>query len=202
MDLLLQILGTIMYIALPILTFLGLFIFLYIGIRAILYKTTKREAEEVDSAIAKTLENIKSSETVIDLMIQNVAELKGYYVISKQQANRSFMSALTICFLGFTLFASGIVISFFSNENILIYTTVAGSIVEIVSGLFFWLYKSSTKQLNIYHERLGATEKYLTAIQLVDKMDNSTKDDAYRFLIESLVRHNSPIENSNNEKRD
>lgn len=156
-------------------------------------KINKSEAEEIKNAVDTTIENIKSSETVIDLMIKNVAELREYYIISKQQANKSFSSALLICFLGFVVFISGIIMSYFSNQNIIIYTTVSGSIVEIVSGLFFWLYKNSIYQLNIYHERLGTTEKYLTAMQLIEKMSKDKQDENYRFLMESMLIDNSSV---------
>lgn len=156
-------------------------------------KINKSEAEEIKNAVDTTIENIKSSETVIDLMIKNVAELREYYIISKQQANKSFSSALLICFLGFVVFISGIIMSYLSNQNVIIYTTVSGSIVEVVSGLFFWLYKNSIYQLNIYHERLGTTEKYLTAMQLIEKMSKDKQDENYRFLMESMLIDNSSV---------
>lgn len=156
-------------------------------------KTNKIETEEIKNAVNTTIENIKDSETVIDLMIKNVAELREYYIISKQQANKAFSSALLICFLGFVVFISGIIISYFNSQNIIVYTTIAGSIVEVVSGLFFLLYKNSIEQLNIYHERLGTTEKYLTAIQLVEKMSQEKRDESYKFLMESILIDNSSV---------
>jgi hypothetical protein len=156
-------------------------------------KTNKRDAEEVKNAVDSTMERIQDSDTVIELMIKNVAELREYYIISKQQANKSFSSALFICFLGFVVFLSGILISYFSDQNIIVFTTISGSIVEIVSGLFFWLYKNSISQLNIYHERLGTTEKCLTAIQLIEKMSQEKRDEGYRFLMESILVDNSSI---------
>jgi len=156
-------------------------------------KTTKRETEEIKSEVNTTIEKIKDSETVIDLMIKNVAELREYYIISKQQANKSFSSALLVCFLGFIVFISGIIISYFSDQSVILYTTISGGIVEIVSGLFFWLYRNSTQQLNIYHERLGTTEKYLTAMQLIEKMSSEKQDESYKILIESILNDNSSI---------
>ena len=83
-------------------------------------------------------------------------------------------------------------------NNIVIYTTIAGSIVEIISALFFWLYKNSIKQLNIYHQRLGATEKYLTAMQLIEKMSPNIQDQSYKILMLTILKDNSFIVQQNN----
>lgn len=155
--------------------------------------TNEKENNEIKNAVDKTIEQIKNTDNVIELMVKNVAELREYYVISKQQANKAFSSALLVCFLGFIVFISGIFISYISNQNVIIYTTISGGIVEIVSGLFFWLYKNSIYQLNIYHERLGTTEKYLTAMQLIEKMSPDKKDNTYRYLIEVMLIDNSSI---------
>lgn len=164
-------------------------------------KTHKKENKEIEDEVAITFGKIKDSTNVIELMINNVAELKEYYVISKQQANKSFSSALLICFLGFTVFISGIAVNYFGNQNVVVYTTIAGSIVEIISGLFFWLYKNSIKQLNIYHQRLGTTEKYLTAMQLIEKMSKDTRDDNYQILMQSILRDNSVIVKQDSENK-
>lgn len=163
-------------------------------------KVDKKETEEVKQAVNNTIEQIKDSDNVIDLMIKNVAELREYYIISKQQANKAFSSALLISILGFVVFISGIIISYFSGQNIIAFTTIAGSVVEVISGLFFFLYKSSLTQLNIYHERLGSTEKYLTAMQLIEKMSDDKKDENYRFLMESILIDNSSIVRNKSDK--
>lgn len=71
----------------------------------------KHEAYEVDKAIQsinmlyKDTSEGKGKKTddknVLNMMMDNVSELREYYVISKQQARRSFSAALFICFLGF-----------------------------------------------------------------------------------------------------
>ena len=41
--------------------------------------------------------------------------------------------------------------------------------IELISGLFFWIHNKSISQLNLYFERLSRSEKYLIAIQLVNR---------------------------------
>ena len=79
-------------------------------------------------------------------------------------------------------------------------TTISGTIVEVISGLFFWLYRHAIKQLNIYHQRLGTTEKYLTAIRLVDKIGQDKHDDMYKHIIECVLIDNRMQSKEGNEK--
>ena len=158
-----------------------------------LSKIQHKETHEIKSDVESVVKKIRGSENVIDLMMKNLAELREYYVISKQQARKSFMAALIICILGFVIFALGIISSYFGNQNVVSFTTISGSIVEVISGLFFFMYKSSLKQLNIYHERLGTTEKYLIAMQLIEKTSDDKKDENYRYLMESILIDNSSV---------
>lgn len=139
--------------------------------------------------------NLKeSNRDVISLMINNVSELREYYVISKRQANRAFSSTLFVCVLGFLIFVVGIVAAAVTGRELALYTTISGCVVEIISGLFFWLYRNTTAQLNIYHERLGRTEKYLTALQVTEKMSQGKQDEMYQFIIQSILDNGNPYD--------
>lgn len=52
---------------------------------------------------------------------------------------------------------------------------LSGAIVEIVSGLYFWMYKETSKQLGKYHKRLEATEKYLIALQIIEMLPEENR---------------------------
>lgn len=62
------------------------------------------------------------------------------------------------------IYSFGIISTVFLNSDASIITLISGTVVEVISGLFFWLYVQASKQLDIYHKRLASTEKYLTAI--------------------------------------
>lgn len=128
-------------------------------------KQSKQETEEIQKDVDKVIGDKFNGDDVIGLMLKNVRELREYYVISKRQATKVFSASLIVCFLGFVVYIAGIVAFVVSGRNFLVFTTIAGTIVEMISGLFFWLYRHAITQLNIYHQRLGTTEKYLTAIR-------------------------------------
>lgn len=163
----------------------------------------ERDEVEIKREVDKSRTRLQEgSKDIIDLMINNVSELREYYIISKRQANRAFSSTLIVCVLGFVVFVTGIIATIFSNQNLILYTTISGSIIEIISGLFFVLYRNTTTQLNLYHERLGATEKYLTAMQLVEKVSPEKKDELYKYIIEVILIDNSSITRNSKSKEE
>ena len=163
-------------------------------------KQNHQESKEIQEDADKIIGDAFKSDDVIDLMLKNVRELREYYIISKRQATNAFSASLIVCFLGFIVYIAGIAVFVISGENALLLTTISGTIVEVISGLFFWLYRHAIKQLNIYHQRLGTTEKYLTAIRLVDKMGQDKHDDMYKHIIECVLIDNRMQSKEENEK--
>lgn len=156
-------------------------------------KSIDKENKEIEKKIEIVKGLADEHTNVIDLMLKNVSELREYYVISKNQARRSFSAALTICFLGIIIYSFGIISTVFLGADSSIITLISGTVVEVISGLFFWLYVQASKQLDIYHKRLGSTEKYLTAISLVDKMSEAEKDKQYEWIIRKIVMPDAEI---------
>lgn len=161
-------------------------------------KQNRQEMKEVQEEVKNLIDDKFKSRDVIDLMLKNVRELREYYIISKRQATNAFSASLMVCFLGFSIYIAGLAVFVIYGKNPLVMTTVSGTIVEVISGLFFWLYRHTLTQLNIYHKRLGMTEKYLTAIRLVDKMEDDKHDDMYKYIIKCILmdNHEQRIEES------
>lgn len=119
----------------------------------------KNEGEEIDRAVQKIRfiynpiqkEYGASEKNILSMMIDNVSELREYYVISKQQARKSFSAALFICFFGIFIYLLGIGAHIFLNKDISLISIIGGTVVEVIAGLFFWLYREATKQLGVYH---------------------------------------------------
>jgi hypothetical protein len=156
-------------------------------------KAAKADSKEIDNEVNKITRIIEEGDKdVLTLMIKNVAELREYYVINKQQARNAFSAALIISILGFFIFSAGLALVYARPEkaSTIPYSTIGGAIVEIIAGLFFWLYSRAIKQINIFHASLQSTEKFLTAIQLVDKLSIEKKDDAYKVIIEKIISYN------------
>lgn len=173
---------------------------LYFSKNIIDAKIMKREKEEVVEAI-KDYKIIFHSEkkgkdnenNVLEMMYDNVSELREYYVISKQQARKSFSAALVACIFGFIIYLLGIITTILFDTDVSVISIVGGSTAEVISAMFFWLYREATKQLSVYHQRLGSTEKYLTAIQIIKNLPEEKKNEQYCGLIEHILQDNQEI---------
>ena len=154
----------------------------------------KREAKEILEAV-KNLDVLaeKSKEKNQDirtLMFENLKELKEFYVICKQQIRKSFSAAMFSCFAGFVLFVLAVIIFLLGGNNSASLTAgLSGAIVEIVSGLYFWMYRETSKQLGKYHKRLEATEKYLIALQIIEMLPEENRNEQYGKLIDYIFEN-------------
>lgn len=79
------------------------------------------------------------------------------------------------------------------NKDISVILIIGGTVVEVIARLFFWLYREATKQLNIYHQRLGYTEKYLTVIQIIKEMPEKRRIEEFRRLISAILIDNTEV---------
>lgn len=154
----------------------------------------EREAKEILEAV-KNLDVLaeKSKEENQDirtLMFENLKELKEFYVICKQQIRKSFSAAMFSCFAGFVLFILAVIIFLLGGNNSASLTAgLSGAIVEIVSGLYFWMYRETSKQLGKYHKRLEATEKYLIALQIIEMLPEGNRNEQYGKLIDHIFEN-------------
>lgn len=154
----------------------------------------EREAKEISEAV-KNLDVLaeKSKEENQDiraLMFENLKELKEFYVICKQQIRKSFSAAMFSCFAGFVLFVLAVIIFLLGGNNSASLTAgLSGAIVEIVSGLYFWMYRETSKQLGKYHKRLEATEKNLIALQIIEMLPEENRNEQYGKLIDYIFEN-------------
>lgn len=157
----------------------------------IISSTTKKENENLEKYFEKLKKEVGERDNIINLMLENVKELREYYTISKKQAKNSFQIASITCMIGILIYIFGIIMIVIGNKDVTIITVIAGTIVEVISGSSFWLYNQTNKQLNIYHKRLGYTEKYLTVIQIIREIPQEKQYEEYRNLINFILSDNS-----------
>lgn len=151
---------------------------------------THREDKSIKKEVDNSLKEIKEQKDydVFKLLYKNAEESTQYYTISKRHASKSFTLAIVSCIAGGIIYIGGFCIVTFLNKDIALLITISGTITELITGLSFWIYSKCLKQLNEYHKRLSSTEKYLTSIQMVDKMDNITmRDDMYKWIIQNIM---------------
>lgn len=131
----------------------------------------------------------KETEDIFDFMTQNMKEIKKYYVLSKTMAKGAFTLALIMCILGFAVIILSIAIIFLKNISFLESLTpvIGGTVVEAIAGTAWVVYKKSLEQLNQYYEALHDNEKYLSSVNLVDKLTDDKKDEIYIAIINNQL---------------
>jgi len=132
---------------------------------------------------------------VLTLITRNLTLLREAYIISKQQVRNVFSAAIFTCCLGFIVFATGI-IAFSSQRSslILICATISGAVIQLISGLIFWIYSKSSGQLNSFHKTFYENQKLLSSIHLVNSVSESNKDALYAYIVQNTLGNANPTD--------
>lgn len=125
--------------------------------------------------------------TYFDSLVNiNVDNLSDYYTLVKVHTNKSFTLCCMSSISGFILIVLGLVAIYLNKdlENISYVVTASGIIVEVISGLFFYLYNKTVRQLKDYHDSLLNVQNILLSFKLIE----STSNDVEKFaMIKSMI---------------
>jgi hypothetical protein len=137
----------------------------------------------------------KSDEAgLLPLLRYSRAQLEAYYEIGLSQTRRSFRNAVIAMWLGFLLLAMGVFLYVGPAErlglqrpgpdfNILIVSSAV--IVEMISALFLWIYRSTTGQLTYYYRLQMRSHTSILCFRIASSMEES--DGAKRAIIDSIL---------------
>lgn len=124
----------------------------------------------------KKAEELLNGSDILAEMLKNHIEIKEYFRISKNQSKFSFYFSIVSSVVGIIVVivaASGIVL--FKSLGISIIAAVSGAITEIISGIVLWIHNKSALQLNYYYDSLHENEKFLSAVNIADKLSEEKK---------------------------
>lgn len=145
-------------------------------------KTNKEKDIEVD--IIKKTDN----RDIIALMIKNYGEITEYFKISKRQAKSSYCFAMISCIAGICILVVSIYgVLVIANKELAIVGIISGAIVEVISGTVLWVHNKSALQLNHYYDALHENEKFLSAINLADKLCDRKREEMYVEIIRKQI---------------
>ena len=92
----------------------------------------------------------------------------NYYKSVLRQAQQSFRSAIVAAGVGLAFFIAALGIGLAQQRlDVAIISAVSGGIVEVISGLNFWLFGRTATQLDLFHVRLEQTQRFVLAIASV-----------------------------------
>ena len=149
----------------------------------------REEQKTVEEQLSE-LEDVDAT-GLMQLVRYSRLQLEAYYTIGLRQTQQSFRNSVVAMWLGFLIILVGILryliplndfirLPVAPTEDFSTLTLAAGGIVEVISALFLWVYKSSIEQLTYFYDR----QMHLHGILLSHKIASSMKDpDDTRQLI-------------------
>ncbi|MEK3707041.1 hypothetical protein MKY87_23635 [Paenibacillus sp. FSL R7-0198] len=116
--------------------------------------------------------------TYFDSLVSiNIDNLSEYYSLVKKHTQKSFILSCTASISGFVLIVLGLVFQYINSdyENISFLVTSSGVVVELVSGLFFYLYNKTVRQLKDYHDSLLEVQNILLSFKLIEETEQANE---------------------------
>ena len=119
---------------------------------------------------------------------QAINQLNRNYELLRRQTTQGFTIAVIFMFLGLLVILSGSFGEIFGltskGANL---TSVAGIILEFISGTGLYIYRVNFKRLNSTSDNLNGTWKILTAFKKAETLPEDKKSDIKITLIKALV---------------
>ncbi len=129
---------------------------------------------------------------IIALMLRNNDEITEYFKISKTQAKSSFWFSVISCIVGMGALAIGIYgIVVLKDVSVSVISLISGSISELISGTVFWVHNKSALQLNHYYNALHENEKFLSAVNIADKLSAEKREEVLIEIIHKQINSES-----------
>ena len=141
-------------------------------------------------SISSSLDRLATAETkdVQQIAASQLELLAAYHQVALGQSSRSFFWALIGSGAGLALFAVAVVFSLLNGLGVASVPLIAGAVVEVVSGVVFYLYGKTSSQLSIFHSRLEVLQRYLLANSICESLDGEARNTARAALIQEISR--------------
>jgi hypothetical protein len=133
-----------------------------------------------------------------DMLVRiNIENLRLYYKLVRSHTEKSFFASIFAGITGFILIITGLIVGFINPtyyHNLSYITTGAGVITEFISGVFFYLYNRTVRQLKEYHDSLLTVQNILLSFKIVeDTKDDKEKVKMISQILSNLVGKQPPI---------
>jgi len=179
----------------------------WMGASSLTQRVAEATLSEESSAIADARARVRETEEdalnrlestdqagLLPLLRYSRAQLEAYYVMGLAQTRRSFVNAAIAMWLGFLILIAGIALYVAPLEQFRIArpsgdfrTMVLASavIIEAISALFLWVYRSTIGQLTFYYRLQMQSHAAILSFRIANTMDKA--DEAKRAIIDKLI---------------
>ncbi|WP_410617124.1 TRADD-N-associated membrane domain-containing protein [Amycolatopsis sp. lyj-109] len=137
------------------------------------------------------IENVAKADpgNIQEVAASQLALSNSYYQSVLSQARSSFLAAITSAAAGLMFFIASLVFAMINRSSDAAYlSALAGGIVEVISGLNFWLFGRTSAQLDAFHVRLEKTQRYLLANSVSTSLPEEARTEVVASLVQSMVQ--------------
>jgi hypothetical protein len=157
-------------------------------------RAARERVRDAEKDALKRLEE-KDGGGLLPLLRYSRAQLDEYYAMGLAQTTRTFRHALIAMWLGFTLLVLGLALYVApverlnlhppsGNFNFLILSSAV--IIEFISVLFLWFYRSTMGQLTFYYRLQIRNHNAILCFRIATSME-AESDEAKRAIIASML---------------
>ena len=120
--------------------------------------------------------------------------LVGYYNLVLDQARRSFRWAIIAAAVGLVFFVAAVSFLLISLlQAVAVISLISGTLVEVVSGINFYLYGKTSTQLADFQTKLDMTQRFLLANSVCEGLDGEFKQRSRAELIRVIAGFNPVV---------
>jgi hypothetical protein len=156
-------------------------------------KQLKNSLSQLETSKVLTEESLATNDAtgLIPRVRYSRLQLESYYTIGLGQTQRSFRYSILAMWIGFLIIAGGIVLYAvpirpeIHRPNIHLLAIASGIVIELISALFLWIYRSSIGQLTYFYNRQMYLHSVLVAMKIADTMTDS--DQAKHSIIDRIL---------------
>jgi hypothetical protein len=118
-------------------------------------------------------------DNVLEVAASQLDLIRSYYSLALYQARRSFRWALVAAGVGLAFFLASIIVLLFQHPSeVAVASIISGALVEVISGINFYLYNKTSAQLADFLTRLDLTQRYLLSNSICESLDGDFKQKA------------------------
>jgi Cyanobacterial TRADD-N associated 2-Transmembrane domain len=132
-----------------------------------------------DVAAAGAIESVARADpgNIQEVAASQLEISNNYYKSVLQQAKQSFRAAIVAAGVGLAFFIAALGIGLVKNRlDVAIISSISGAVVEVISGLNFWLFGRTAAQLDLFHVRLEQTQRFVLANSVCENLSGEVRD--------------------------
>jgi hypothetical protein len=158
----------------------------------ILRELREQKGEEAvrDYIVSESVDRLSKAkpEDVQEIATASMSLLNAYHNEALGQSRKSFNLARVLATVGLGFFLFAVVWLLVSRvQDVALASVVGGAIVEVVSGIVFYLYGKTSNQLAEFQSQLDRTQRFLLANSVCSAIEGEAKDKTRAELVRAIA---------------